>query len=65
MTVGELLARISSPELTEWMAYFDLIAKRQARARGEKTPSMTATELKESMRSYMRTQKTPRRKGKR
>jgi len=26
MTVGELLGRITSSELTEWLAYFDLQA---------------------------------------
>jgi hypothetical protein len=29
MTVGELLARVSSLELTEWQAHFTLLAEEQ------------------------------------
>jgi len=32
MTLGDLLAKISSSELTEWMAYFELEQQDQMRA---------------------------------
>lgn len=36
MTVGELLSRISSSELTEWMALRDLEERERAESRGRR-----------------------------
>jgi len=33
MTVGDLMDRMSSSELTEWQAYFELVAYEQERRR--------------------------------
>jgi hypothetical protein len=54
MTVSDLLARISSRELTEWMAYFDLIAERSERGTKEsphKTMSRNPDEMKDGFRA--------------
>ena len=40
MTVAELLERISSEELAEWFAYFDLVAEQQPRGNKPATVPM-------------------------
>lgn len=54
MTVSELLARVTSRELTEWMAYFDLLAERQAKPpKGRDSAKMTQNpeEMKDAFRA--------------
>lgn len=54
MTVDDMLHRISSRELTEWMAYFDIIAERAAKDRKDKTdaPTDNMDSMKDKFRMY-------------
>jgi hypothetical protein len=47
MPVGVMLASMSSTELTEWRAYYELAAEERDRA--TKKPAMTAADLRAAL----------------
>ena len=64
MTRGDMLARMTSAELSEWFAYFDLVARRQAQPAPQPGKTMTTNphELKDSFAALARAKKPLRRK---